>query len=106
VSTLGPATVTLPATGPIRAATNEGDLKAAFYRSSMEFRVTVNSPIAVTSIRSSFDWISPTVSGINTYYDSNTPGGATIDGVSDVISTTPPVDWFQVNGGVTGPGGW
>jgi hypothetical protein len=105
VSTLGPATITLPATGPIRAATNEGDLKAAFYRSSIEFRVTVNSPIAVTSIRSSFDWISPTISGINTYYDSNTPSGVPIDGVPDVISSTPRTNWFQVNGGVTGPGG-
>jgi hypothetical protein len=105
VSVLGPATVTLPALGPVRAATNEGDLQAAFYRSSMEFRVTVNSPIAVTSIRSSFDWISPTINGINTYYDSNTLTGVTIDGVPDVISATPRLNWFQVNGGVTGPGG-
>ena len=105
VSTLGAATITLPATGPIRAATNEGDLKAAFYRSSIELRVTINSPIAVTSLRSSFDWISPTISGINKYYDSNTPGGVTIDGVPDVVSLTPPINWFQVNGGVAGPGG-
>jgi hypothetical protein len=105
VNTLGPATITLPATGPIRAATNEGDLKAAFYRSSIEFRVTVNSPIAVYSIRSSFDWVSPTISRINTYYDSNTPGGVAIDGVPDVISSTPPINWFQVNGSAAGPGG-
>jgi len=105
VGALGPATITLPAIGPIRAATNEGALKAAFYRSSIEFQVTVNSPIAVTSVRSSFDWISPTVSGINTYYDSNTPGGVDIDGVPDTISSTPRTNWFQVNGGIAGPGG-
>jgi hypothetical protein len=56
-------------------------------------------------IRTSFDWISPAVSGITTYYDSNTAGGATIDGVPDVIATTPPIDWFQVNGSAAGPGG-
>ncbi len=105
VSALGAATITLPAIGPIRATTNVGDLKAAFYRSSLEFRVTVNSPIAVTSIRSSFDWISPTLSGINTYYDTNTPAGVAIDGVPDAIAATPPISWFQVNGGAAGPGG-
>jgi hypothetical protein len=105
VSALGAATITLPATGPIRAATNVGDLKAAFYPSSMEFSVTVNSPIAVTSIRSSFDWISPTVSGIQTYYDSNTPSGVAIDGAIDAISMTPRTSWFQVNGSAAGPGG-
>jgi hypothetical protein len=105
VGALGPATITLPAIGPIRAATNEGALKAAFYRSAIEFQVTVNSLIAVTSVRSSFDWISPTVSGINSYYDSNTPGGVAIDGVPDTISSTPRTNWFQVNGGITGPGG-
>jgi len=103
-----PATLTLPIAGPVRAATNIGDLKAAFYGSRIDFDVTFNLgglPLTINSIRTSFDWISPTISGIHTYYDSNTPGGVDIDGVPDVISTTPRVDWFQVNGGVAGPGG-
>ncbi len=104
----GIPTMSLPIAGPIRAATNVGDLKAAFYRSRIDFNVTLNVgslPLTINTIRTSFDWISPTISGINTYYDSNTPVGVTIDGVTDTISTTPPIDWFQVNGGAAGPGG-
>jgi hypothetical protein len=103
-----PPTMTLPIAGPVRAATNIGDLRAAFYGSRIDFDVTFNLgglPVTVNSIRTSFDWISPTLSGIHTYYDSNTPGGVPIDGVPDVISTTPRIDWFQVNGDVAGPGG-
>jgi hypothetical protein len=104
-----PATLTLPIAGPVRAAVNDGALKAAFYSSRLDFDVTFDlssvSIFGLQSIRTSFDWISPTISGINTYYDSNTPGGVPIDGVPDVISTTPRVDWFQINGDVAGPGG-
>jgi hypothetical protein len=103
-----PPTMTLPIAGPVRAATNIGDLKAAFYGSRIDFDVTFNLgglPLTINSIRTSFDWISPTLSGLHTYYDSNTPGGVPIDGVPDVISTTPRTDWFQVNGGLAGPGG-
>lgn len=108
VTFLGAATVTLPITGPVRAVTNNGDLKAAFYGSRLDFGVTFNIgglPLVINSIRTSFDWISPTISGIHTYYDSNTPGGAAIDGVTDAISTTPHNTWFQVNGNAGGPGG-
>jgi hypothetical protein len=109
LTSLNPATLTLPITGPIRAATNEGALRAAFYRSRIDFDVQFDLSTLGTFtpdfIRTSFDWISPTISGINTYYDSNTPAGATIDGVADTISTTPRIDWFQVNGGAAGPGG-
>jgi hypothetical protein len=105
----GPATLTLPITGPIRAATNEGALRAAFYRSRIDFDVkfdlTSLGAIQPDFIRTSFDWISPTISGIHTYYDSNTPAGVAIDGAPDTISTTPRLDWFQVNGGAAGPGG-
>ncbi len=103
-----PATLTLPAVGPVRAVTNDGDLNAAFYRSRIDFDVAFDLaalPFLPSSIRTSFDWISPTVSGIITYYDGNTVEGVPIDGVPDVVSTTPPVDWFQVNGGTSGPGG-
>ena len=99
----------MPIAGPVRAATNIGDLKAAFYGSRIDFDVTFNLgglPLTINSIRTSFDWISPTISGINTYYDSNTPGGVPIDGVPDVISTTPRVDWFQVNGDSPVPVDW
>jgi hypothetical protein len=106
---LNPATLTLPITGPIRAATGEGALRAAFYRSRIDFDVqfdlTVLGAIQPDFIRTSFDWISPTISGITTYYDSNTPTGVSIDGVTDAISTTPRFDWFQINGGAAGPGG-
>ena len=108
VSLLGAATITLPVAGPVRAATNSGNLKAAFYGSRLDFDVTFDSsgvPFAINAIRTSFDWISPTISGIHTYYDSNTPGGVTIDGIPDVISTTPRITWFQVNGNAAGPGG-
>ena len=109
LASLNPATLTLPITGPIRAATSEGALRAAFYRSRIDFDVkfdlTSLGAIQPDFIRTSFDWISPTLSGINTYYDSNTPAGAAIDGVPDTISTTPPLDWFQINGGAAGPGG-
>jgi hypothetical protein len=108
VTLLGSATISLPIAGPVRAATNDGDLKAAFYGSRIDFDVTFNLgglPLTVSSIRTSFDWISPTLSGLHTYFDSNTPGGVPIDGVPDVISTTPRTDWFQVNGDIAGPGG-
>lgn len=109
VALLGSAMITLPVAGPVRAATNDGALKAAFYGSRIDFDVTFDltnlGSFQPDFIRTSFDWISPTISGIHTYYDSNTPGGVAIDGVPDVISTTPRVDWFQVNGGAAGPGG-
>ena len=109
LASLGPATLTLPITGPIRAATSEGALRAAFYRSRIDFEVQFDltglGVIQPDFIRTSFDWVSPTISGINTYYDSNTPAGVAIDGVPDPISSTPRLNWFQVNGGAAGPGG-
>jgi hypothetical protein len=109
LAALNPATLTLPITGPIRAATGEGALRAAFYRSRIDFDVqfdlTVLGAIQPNFIRTSFDWISPTLSGVDTYYDSNIPAGTAIDGAPDTISTTPPLDWFQVNGEAAGPGG-
>jgi hypothetical protein len=106
---LNPATLTLPITGPIRAVTNEGDLRAAFYRSQIAFDVRFDlsslGVIVPDFIRTSFDWNNPITTGLTTYYDSNTPGGVAIDGAPDVVSTTPPIDWFQVNGGAAGPGG-
>ena len=106
----GPATVTLPVAGPVRAATNDGNLNAAFYGSRVEFDVLL--PLSATFgstlpdfVRTSFDWNSPTVTSITTYYDSNTPGGVTIDGAPDIVSISPRIGWFQVSGGTTGPGG-
>ena len=104
-----PATLTLPAVGPVRAATNDGDLNAAFYGSRIDFDVSFDlSALGMflpDFIRTSFDWNNPAATGITTYYDSNTAGGVTINGVPDVVSTTPRIDWFQVNGGASGPGG-
>ncbi len=108
LATLAPATITLPIAGPVRAATNNGDLKAAFYGSRIDFDVTFNLsplPFSPNFIRTSFDWNNPNATGITHYYDSNTVSGATIDGIPDVISTTPRASWFQVNGGIAGPGG-
>ncbi|HSD84235.1 MAG TPA: hypothetical protein VLG46_10265, partial [Anaerolineae bacterium] len=108
VTLLGAATITLPIAGPVRAVTNDGDLRAAFYGSRLDFDITFDFsglPLTPSSVRTSFDWISPTLSGLTTYYDSNTPGGVAIDGVPDVVPTTPRINWFQINGGAAGPGG-
>ena len=106
---LAPATITLPAVGPVRAVTNDGDLNAAFYGSRIDFDVTFDlsdlGAFLPDFIRTSFDWNNPITTGITTYYDSNTAGGVTIDGIMDTVSATPPSTWFQVNGGAAGPGG-
>lgn len=107
VSLLGSATISLPIAGPVRAVTNNGDLKAAFYGSRIDFDVIFNlaSLPSVNFIRASFDWNNPITTGLTTYYDSNTASGVPLDGLPDVVSTTPPIDWFQVNGGASGSGG-
>ena len=109
LAALSPATLTLPIAGPVRAVTNDGDLNAAFYGSRIDFDVTFDlsdlGAFLPDFIRTSFDWHNPITTGITTYYDSNTAGGVTIDGVMDTVSATPPITWFQVNGGLGGPGG-
>jgi len=106
LTSFGAPTLTLPAAGPVRAAANDGDLNVAFYRSRLEFDVAFDlSVLSPDFIRTSFDWNNPITTGITTYRDSNTPAGVTINGVPDSVATTPPIDWFQVNGGAGGPGG-
>ena len=97
-----PATVTLPVVGPVRAV-SDGN---AFYGSQLDIRAAVTfNVLSPDFIRTSFDWNDPSVTGIDTYRDSNTLGAVSIDGNSDLISSTPRVNWIQVNGGAAGPGG-
>lgn len=111
LATVISAPLTLPAVGPVRAVTNDGDLNVAFYGSRIDFDVSfdlsVLGSVLPDFIRTSFDWNDPSVTGITTYYDSNTGAGVSIDGipVPDAVPSTPPMDWFQVSGGPGGPGG-
>lgn len=103
-------TIHLPAVGPVRAATGSGALRAAFYGERYEFIFTVDTSalagLPVDYITSTLDLRDPTLTGLNTYYDSNTPAGVPIDGAPDPIPATPPIDWYQVSGGPGGPGGF
>ena len=51
-------------------------------------------------VRFSDDWRNPFESGMQpmTYYDSNTPGGVTVDGSPDSVPTSPVAAWTQVSG--------
>ncbi len=104
-------TLTLPAVGPVRAAANEGMQIASFYGSRMELSFAMNTSeigipfFQLDSVRTSLDWLPPGISGINTYYDSNLPSGVPIDGSADSVPATPALDWYQVNGDTSGPGG-
>jgi len=57
--------------------------------------------IDVNWVRLSVDWLEPAATGMApaTYYDDNTPGGASIDGILDTIATTPANAWKQISGG-------
>jgi hypothetical protein len=50
-------------------------------------------------LRVSMDW-NDQASGM-IYYDANNPAGATVDGIADAITLTPPTRWTQVSG-ITG----
>lgn len=56
--------------------------------------VVPGTPVQNTYYRTSMDW-NEQASGM-TYYDANNPGGATIDGIPDAITISPPTRWTQV----------
>jgi hypothetical protein len=69
------------------------------YRSLVVQRAEISilgDPIQTTYYRNSMDWNAQ--AGGMTYYDANTPAGATIDGLADAITITPPSRWNQVTG--------
>ena len=103
-----PTTITLPVVGPIRAVGGNASSRFAFYGNRVQIQLDipisqVEIPIpgaTIDSVRVSLDLNNPTTTGFTptTYYDSNTPAGVSVDGINDAVSTTPPVDWYQVAG--------
>lgn len=65
------------------------------YGSIVELSATVNSSIIPNNARSSIDF----ASGISpaTFYNANTSGGVTINGLTDSVAETPLSRWFQVS---------
>jgi hypothetical protein len=69
------------------------------YRSLIVQPATIavpGAPIQITYYRTSMDW-NEQAAGM-TYYDANNPAGATINGVPDVVTISPPTRWTQVTG--------
>jgi len=67
------------------------------YRSLVVQSATVavpGDPVQIATHRTSMDW-NEQASGM-IYYDANNPAGATIDGLPDMITITPPTRWTQV----------
>jgi hypothetical protein len=97
--------------GPVRVGGGNTDSSSWFYHSLYDLSLVLNvadfepppfcQQIDINSFRLSNDWLDPalTVMAPATYYDSNTPGGVPIDGVSDIVLSTPAADWQQVSGG-------
>lgn len=52
--------------------------------------------VAISFARASAD-LNTAATG-STYYDANTVGGVTVDGVPDAVTISPPSDWAQVSG--------
>jgi hypothetical protein len=117
-------TIDLSLVGPIRAvAPGEALLNVAAYGSRIDIGVyldpaaledQVDLPIGAICAgtlraryaRISLDGSDPGATGINQYFDSATPAGATIDGTPDAgLPAATPISWFQVgddgtNGGL------
>ncbi len=69
------------------------------YRSLLVQPATVvvpGAPVQDIHLRVSMDW-NDQASGM-IYYDANNPAGATVDGVADAVTITPPTRWNQVSG--------
>ncbi len=89
--------------GPVRAiaGVREGSSQVVMvaYRDMFQDIVSLDFSslgIQFNSARVSAD-LSPAASG-STYYDANTSGGVTIDGVPDSVATSPVSDWMQASG--------
>jgi hypothetical protein len=95
LTTFFPPTVTLSVVGPVRAVRNDSALNLALYGSRFDLDVSFSLliPGGVSFIRNSLD-LNPVMTG-STYYDSNATI-ALIDGVTDTVTTTPRVNWYQV----------
>ncbi len=68
------------------------------YRSQFYDRVTVDfswSPVPFEWARATADFNQNMMGG--TYYDANTPAGVSVDGVPDVVATTPVSLWQQIS---------
>ncbi len=100
--------ISFSAQGPVRLASGTGNQRLELYGRSYFSTLFVDTsalPFPPSEMRTSLDLNDPAISGLDTYYDSNTPGGVAIDGIPDVVPETPLVDWYQVSGGSAGPGG-
>jgi hypothetical protein len=74
-------------------------LKAAVDLASLEPPEFCTS-LDINWLRVSSDWLDPSATGMapTTYYDGNTPGGVSVDGIPDGVPQTPPTDWNQTSG--------
>ena len=93
-----PPPVVLIRDGAVRVIVKRGPATLVGYASLLQNITPLSLPSSVTvdEARLSTD-LSPAASG-GTYYNENTPAGATIDGVADVIGTTPLIhSWRQVS---------
>lgn len=105
-----PTDIVLAVTGPVRAASANRDpgLGYTFYNAHLELNVALpvedteiyGLPIHFEYVRTSLDWRNPQDSGMApaTYYDSQAPGGISIDGVPETIPDQPLGHWYQVSG--------
>ena len=106
IDQVGVQTLTLPVSGPVRAVSPGGTTWFAFYAARID--ADLNVPFTEVEIpgstidqaRLSYDWNDPATTGMApaTHYDSNTPGGVAVDGVAEILSTTPPVSWDEIDG--------
>lgn len=95
--------------GPVRVVTGNESISLALYRSridlvtSYDLGALLNDVDEICSFQvddmfMTFNWNDPAITGIDRYYNSNGQS-AMIDGSGNVegISSTPVVDWLQVN---------
>ena len=67
------------------------------YRSLIVQPATIavpGAPVQITYYRTSMDWNEQAAGMV--FYDANNPAGATIDGITDTITISPPTRWTQV----------
>ena len=100
--------VEFEAQGPVRLATGTGAQRLELFGRSFNSTLLVDTTalgLPLTEARTSLDLNNPAQTGLDTYFDSNTPAGVTIDGFQDAVPANPLLDWYQYSGDSVGPGG-
>ncbi|MCA9970837.1 MAG: hypothetical protein KC425_11515, partial [Anaerolineales bacterium] len=110
-----PVTISLPIAGPVRAVGGSATQQVALYASRADLAVALDvaeqplpgvpgTTVRLDALRLSLDLLDPAASGLApaTYYDSNTPAGAAIDGMPDAVPVQPLAGWQQVAGAAGG----